>query len=126
MTTVPFRRSAVYFNGLVKIANMRAHLNIRVREEKYKETFETVRKQDLDTVFKYIEGSATQGAVRVHNWEWSTPAPIRKLLFEDKEIQKYMVANGFIYLDHPQSIEWWHAEESKAMMKWEEKARQLK
>lgn len=112
MTTVPFRRSAAYFNSLVKIANMRAHLDIRVREEIYKERFEIFRKKDIDTIFQYIEGSAAQGAVRVFNWEWTTPAPIRKLLFEDKDIQTFMVKNGFIYSDHPECIEWWHAEES--------------
>lgn len=109
--TAPFRRSAAYFNSLVKIANARTHLVIRVREEKFKEHFEALRKKDLDVVFQYIEASANQGAVRIMNWEWCTPTPIRKLLFEDQDFQKYMEKNGFAYSDNPECVEWWHAEE---------------
>ena len=111
MTTAPFRRSAAYFNNLVKISNMRAHLDIRVHEEILNERFEAKRVKDLDLIFKYIERSANQGAVRVINWEWCTPAPIRKLLFEDTDIQNYMQKKGFYYSDSPESLEWWHAEE---------------
>ena len=110
MTSVPFRRSAAYFNNLVKISNMRAKLDIRVREEITKQRFEASREKDLTEVYKYIENSAKQGAVRVMNWEWSTPAPIRKLLFEDKEIQRYMLKNGFVYSNSPECVEWFHAE----------------
>ena len=112
--TSPFRRSAAYFNSLVKIANMRAGLDLRVREEAFKEHFQALRKKDLEVIFQYIEASANQGAVRVINWESCTPAPIRKLLFEDKEIQTYMQNNGFSYSDGPECIEWWGAEEPKA------------
>jgi len=111
--TAPFRRSAAYFNSLVKIANMRAGLDLRVREEMFKEHFEALRKKDLEVIFQYIEVSANQGAVRVFNWEWCTPAPIRKLLFEDNEIQTYMQNNGFSYSDGPECIEWFAAEEQK-------------
>ena len=114
MTTASFRRSAAYFNNLVKISNMKAGLSNRVREEIYKERIELLRRADLEIVYKYIERSANQGAVRVFNWEWSTPAPIRKLLFEDKEIQTYMQNNGFTYSDNPECVEWWAAEEPKA------------
>lgn len=113
MTTASFRRSAAYFNSLVKIANTRAHLDIRVHKELNKERVEMMRAKDLDGLFKYIEMSANQGAVRIMNWEWTTPAQIRKLLFEDKEIQTYMQNNGFSYSDGPECVEWWAAEEPK-------------
>jgi len=103
-----FRRSAAYANNLVKIANLKAGLANQVRAEMYSAGVEATRKKDLEIVFQYIEGSANQGAVRVHNWTWSTPAPIRKLLFEDEEIKNYMVSNGFSYSDG--AIEWYHAE----------------
>jgi hypothetical protein len=129
MTNVPFRRSATYFNRLVKAANAKALMKICINEENKSKfevahkvdhgevlimnyelsKFEVDRKVDLDAVFQYIEASAKQGAVRVINWEWSTPAHIRKLLFEDQEIQKYMRANGFLYSSGPDCIEWWHA-----------------
>lgn len=108
MATVPFRRSASYFNSLVKIANMNAGLAIKVREEVYKNHFEATRKKDLEVLFQYIEGSAKQGAVRIMNWDGSTPAPIRKLLFEDKEMQLFMMNNGFVY-SGKDCVEWYQA-----------------
>ena len=115
MASVPFRRSAVYMNNLVKIANARAGLANKVREEMYNAHFEHLRKKDLEVIFQYIESSAKQGAVRVMNWEWSTPSPVRKLLFEDKDIQNFMMKNGFSYSDHPECIEWYNAEETKQL-----------
>lgn len=103
-----FRRSAAYANNLVKIANLKARLENQVRAEMYSAGVEARRKKDLEIVFQYIEGSANQGAVRIHNWTWSTPAPIRTFLFEDEEIKNYMVSNGFSYSDG--AIEWYHVE----------------
>jgi hypothetical protein len=103
-----FRRSAAYANNLVKIANLKAGLANQVRVDMYVVGIEITRKKDLEIVFQYIEGSANQGAVRIQNWSWSTPEPIRKLLFEDEEIQNYMIRNGFRY--STDTIEWYHAE----------------
>ena len=103
-----FRRSATYANNLVKIANLKAGLANQVRAEMFTAEIEVRRKKDLEVVFQYIEGSANQGAVRIQNWTGFTPTPIRKLLFEDQDIQNYMIRNGFSY--SADAIEWYHAE----------------
>ena len=104
-----FRRSAIYMNNLVKIANMEATIANRIQDERKYFELEERRKLDLEIVYKHIEEHAKRGAVRVFNWEHATPAHIRKLLFEDQEIQKYLRKSGFMYTYN--SIEWYHAEE---------------
>lgn len=101
-----FRRSAAYMNALVKIANQKAGLENIVRVEKYKHELETRRAEDLNRVYKVLEASAKQGAVRIQNWEL-TPKDIRNLLFEDSEIKRYLQSNGFSYSNN--AVEWYGA-----------------
>ncbi len=103
-----FRRSAVYMNKLREIANVQATLAMRVRTEKYKEGVETRRSKDLDRVYTFIEWSARGGAVRIFDWEWSTPKVERDLIFRDTELKNYLQNNGFSYVDN--CIEWYAAD----------------
>lgn len=107
---IPVRRSAVYMNKLVAIANAQAHIQIIVDAEKYKYNFETTRGDDLSRVYSYIEQGARGGAVRVFDWD-STPKEVRALIFKDEEIKRYLMSNGFSYTDN--AIEWYGATELK-------------
>jgi hypothetical protein len=108
MMTAPLRRSAGFINKLTKQANAQATLVLARRADTFKATIEARRHADLEYVYKYLEGSARQGAVRVSNWEWSTPQKIRDLIFKDKEIRSYLESNGFMY-DGERCVEWYHA-----------------
>jgi hypothetical protein len=103
----PFRRSAAYINKLRDIANAQASLKLLVGAEKHMASIETRRSEDIEYVYKYIEGSARVGAVRIFDWEWSTPSKIRELVFKDQEIKNYLERNGFSYADN--CVEWYHA-----------------
>lgn len=103
ISTIPFRRSAVYMNKLVSIANAQATLKLVTDAEQYKYELESRRGEDLTRVYSYIETSARKGAVRVFNWD-STPEEVRKLIFNDTDIKNYLTSNGFSY--EYDSIEW--------------------
>lgn len=106
--SAPLRRSAGYINKLSKQANAHALIALSARADTFKATIESRRHADLEHVYKYLEGSARQGAVRVSNWEWATPQKIRDLIFKDKEIRSYLESNGFTY-DGDRCVEWYHA-----------------
>jgi len=105
-----FRRSAVYMNKLRDITNTQANLAMLIRAEKYKEDIETRRSKDIERVYTLIERSARGGAVRIFDWEWSTPKVERDLLFRDDEIKNYLQNNGFSYSYN--CIEWYAAAET--------------
>jgi hypothetical protein len=109
MATASFRRSAVYINKLRELANVEAGLKMVVDAEKHMSSIESRRSEDIEHVYKYIEYGARGGAVRVFDWEWSTPPKIRELVFRDKEIKNYLQSNGFSYTDN--CVEWFHAKE---------------
>jgi hypothetical protein len=113
MIPIPFRRSAVFINKLTAIANMQARLDTIVGVEKYKADVEVRRGQDIDRVYRYIEASARGGAVRVFDWEWTTPKTVRTLIFTDDDITSYLRSNGFSY--EYNCIEWHHATEKKEL-----------
>jgi hypothetical protein len=115
MASIPFRRSAVYINKLRDIANQKASLRLLVRDEKYVADFETRRAADIDCVYNYIENAANAGAVRVFDWEWSTPKKERDLIFRDDEIKSYLQSNGFSY-DY-NCVEWWQAKDRSNELK---------
>ena len=79
-----------------------------VGTEKHVASIESRRSEDIECVYKYIERSARVGAVRVFDWEWSTPSKIRELVFRDKEIKNYLQTNGFSYAEN-NCVEWYHA-----------------
>ena len=97
-------------NKLRDITNTQANLAMLVRAEKYKEDIETRRAKDLERVYTLIERSARGGAVRIFDWEWSTPKVERDLLFRDDEIKNYLQSNGFSYSYN--CIEWYAATET--------------
>jgi hypothetical protein len=109
MATIPFRRSAAYANRLVNIANQKAGLQLILSSEKYAAELESRRAEDIERVYNYIERAASGGAVRVFDWEWSTPKKERELIFKDDEIKSYLQRNGFSY-DY-NCVEWWHVKE---------------
>ena len=104
-----FRRSAVYMNKLRDVASMQSILDMRVRDDELQKTFEMRRSEDLERVYTLIERSARGGAVRIFDWEWSTPKVERDLLFRDDEIKNYLQSNGFSYSYN--CIEWYAAKE---------------
>jgi hypothetical protein len=105
--TTPFRRSAGFMNSLVKIAGQQSQLLRKVQAEKHDAALEIRRAADIDRVYNYIERAARGGAVRVFDWDWSTPQKERDLIFRDDEIKTYLQYNGFSY-DY-NCVEWWHA-----------------
>ena len=96
-------------NKLRDVANMQSILNRRVLYDEVQRDIETRRSEDLERVYTLIERSARGGAVRIFDWEWSTPKVERDLLFRDDEIKNYLQNNGFSY-DY-NCIEWWAAKE---------------
>jgi hypothetical protein len=110
ISVIPFRRSALYMNKLVAIANAQAATQMIVDAEKYKYNFETTRAEDLARVYSYIERGARGGAVRIFNWD-STPKEVRELIFNDDGMKGYLTSNGFNYSDN--AIEWYAATELK-------------
>ena len=112
---IPFRRSAVYINKLREIANAQAGLQIQLRAEKYVADLELRRGADIERVYNYIERSARGGAVRVFDWEWSTPKKERDLIFRDLEIKNYLERNGFSY-DY-NCVEWYAAQDKPDQLK---------
>ena len=109
MVTIPFRRSAAYAKRLVNIANQKASLQLILGSEKYAAELESRRAEDIECVYNYIERAANGGAVRIFDWEWSTPKKERTLIFKDDEIKSYLRRNGFSY-DY-NCVEWWHADD---------------
>ena len=114
MSAKSFRRSAIYMNKLTTIANIKAHLNIVKRSEKVTDKFEERRLSDIEIVYNYIERSANVGAVRIFDSYWSDRNEntyARDLIFRDKEIKAFLIANGFHYSSSykDECIEWYQA-----------------
>ncbi len=114
MSAKSFRRSAIYINKLTTIANIRAYLNNVARSEKVTDNFEKRRLADIEIVYNYIEHSANVGAVRIFDTCWSDKnknTHIRDLIFRDKEIKAFLIANGFHYSSSykDECIEWYQA-----------------
>lgn len=105
-----FYRTASYANRLTKAAAAQASIQLSQRSARAAavlQEIESRRKADLDRVYYLIHRSAHGGGVRIFNWDWTTAKEDRHLLFEDKEIQKYLEGQGFSYTYN--AIEWYHA-----------------
>ena len=112
MSAKSFRRSAIYINKLTTIANIRAYLYNVARSEKVTDDFEKRRFEDVEIVYNYIERSANVGAVRIFDTCWSDRnTHIRDLIFRDKEIKAFLIANGFHYSSSykDECVEWYQA-----------------
>lgn len=111
-----FRHSAVYMNKLCSIANQKAGLQRIVGAEKYGAALVSRRAVDIESVYRYIEGSARVGAVCAFNWEWAMPKNVRDLIFNDTEIKHYLQCNGFSY-ENNNCIHWYGAHDRSQELK---------